>query len=447
MKKAMSKIALFVGTIVIGLGSLSLNDFVSALVPGINQRVSLTSSGNQSSTGGTNGLLSPDGKFVVFRGGTSIMPSGGSGLFKRNIATGVVERVSVSNSGVIADASVTPEDVSYTGRYVLFRSKATNLIDGRTVASTVDQLYLRDTLGLTTTLVTQNLAGALSDSTWHESIGVSSDGRFVGFVAYNATNLNTDSTDGSARMYMLDRLENTLDIIDRKPDGTLATANSAWPPVAKMNCDGSMIAFQYGTDIASTGSTKVDTYLLDRRGASDKIIPISKQGNQAGYAPSISCNGDYIGFKSGSNNLDPTVTITYGGTYRPYVYNRINDSFHLAPITTSGAPIGYSDVCGATASTRSCVEISDNGIASFVVNDASLTGASGKQVYIRNIGTGTTELISRNSSGVPASTPYFSDRTTMSADGRVVLYSTDANNLVTGDSNGQYDVFLSQTGN
>jgi hypothetical protein len=205
MRKQIKQIGIIVTAVVIAVGCVNLNNFVSATVPGINQRISVTSTGAQSSSGGSIPLLSANGKIAVFRGGSTILPSGGGGIFSRNLATGNIMRINVSTAGVVAnDNTYTwPEEVSATGRYVIFRSIATNLIDGTTTPSSPNNqhLYLRDTATSTTTLITQTPTGTVANGTAIEAFGVSSDGRFVAFVS-NATNLHPDSTEGSAHIYV-----------------------------------------------------------------------------------------------------------------------------------------------------------------------------------------------------------------------------------------------------
>jgi Tol biopolymer transport system component len=267
----------------------------------------------------------------------------------------------------------------------------------------------------------------------------------------NSSNLHPDSTDGIPHLYMSDKSDNSLSILDRKPDGTVGSTNASWAPQAAMSCDGSLIAFQYpgsaGGLVAGDTSSQVNVYLLDRRGNTDKISNLTATANSAAMGPSISCNGDFIGFKSRATNLDPSVSMTFGSnTYRPFIYDRVNGVYHLAAITTSNTAIDYSQICGASADTSPCVQISDTGVGVFAVDYPDLTGVSGKQIYLRDIYSGTTELISKNSSGVASNTAGYNGKPTISSDSKIVVYGSDASNLVTGDSNNAYDVFTSLTG-
>lgn len=452
MRRGIKKVGTVVVAVLTAVVLLNINNFALATVPGTNQRVSLTSTGTEinGAYGSGNGFVSANGRMATFYSSAPyILPTGGPGIFIKDLNTGSIERLNMSTAGVVGNdnAYTAVERISATGRYVIFRSAATNLIDGVPISASPTNLYLRDVVASTTTLINQSSSGSTANG-WTQSLGVSSDGRFVSFTS-NASNLHPDATDGTPHLYMLDRTSNNLSILDRRPDGTIPAGNPTWPPVGAMSCDGSLIAFQYAGSnglIPGDTSSQVNVYLLDRRGDVDKISNLTGSANSFANAPSISCNGDFVGMRTRATNLDSSISMTPGiNTYRPFIYDRVNGKFHLAAITTANTAIDYSDVCNVvTAASNPCIEISDKGVGVFAVNYPSLTGASGRQVYLRDINSGTTELVSKSSTGVAGNDS--SNGPTISADGKIILYGSNASNLVTGDTNGRGDVFTSLTG-
>lgn len=441
MGLVIKKVTIVLIAVMSAVGLINLNNIVSAVVPGVNERVSLTSLGGQTN-GNSNGRASANGKTVVFK--TLAANMGGPGIFARDLSTGSVTRVDVSTSGVAADESTYTdvERVSSTGRYITFRSAATNLIDGTTIPASPSrvQIYLRDTLNSTTELITKNASGLMSDGTWNESFGVSSDGRFVLFTS-NASNLHPDTTLNV--VYMLDRLDNTLSILSRDTEGNVKGVVSG----AAMSCDGSLIAFTSGDNliIGDSHNGQRGIYLLDRRGNSDKLVKITKSINGAAFGVSMSCNGDYIGFASGQAGIDASIPVTMTwNVNRPYVYNRINATYHLASVTSTGQSINDIICSTNSSSSTSCVELSDTGLGVFTANSPSLLGVSGNQVYMRNINTGVTELISRDSAGTAGNGN--SQRPMLSFDGRKAFYVSSSTNIIGGDTNNRADVFTSLTG-
>jgi hypothetical protein len=420
---------------------------VSATVPGTNTLVSVNQYGSAAAYGASasnGGMLSQNGKYYAFTSvGYDVISSDTNNkadVFVRNLQTNTVALASISTSGVQGNSDSAFGVISETGRYVLFKSSSSNLVDGTTISTAHQQLYMRDTIANTTTLLRQNAsstpanADILPDS-------VSVDGRFVLFET-TATNLGPSVTNSnSTNLYMLDRSDSSFTILNYASDGSLPDTNDL-TPMGKMSCDGSLVVFQ-SAYLTTTSSTHSDIYLLDRR-AGSKLIDVTTSANSSVQSPSISCNGDYIGFASYATNLDaasgPTSYIRHA-----YVFDRINSAFTMVDKTSTGVE-GNDDV-PCTIYT-SCVQISDNGIAAFpsgALNLISGVGSTGAQVYIRSVDSGAIELLSRNSSGTEGNNN--SVNPTISTDGSIVGYGSNATNLVSlTDANNFTDAFTSLTG-
>ncbi len=421
----------------------------SATVPGNNTL--LTVRWNAPTTavtsgGSSNYKLSANGKFALFGSGASTVVSsdtnGQADVFVRNLATNTTTRVSVSSSGVQADAGGGSSVISATGRYIAFKSQSTNLIDGTSTDGTYYQLYLRDTKTNTTSLLSKTSSGTLADKGVTNLYGISSDGRFVLFDS-NSTNLAPTGGNNRWNLYMLDRDAGTFTIIDTKSDGTLQTGNNA--SYASMSCDGSLVVFQ-GPNALISGqdSGHQDIYMVDRR-AGSKLVDLSVNFNhEAGY-PVISCNGDYIGFQSSAYNLDPAFSANLYGHDHYYMFDRTNGTYSLLDQSTSGS-LGNAVSCGTS---NYCLDISDTGIAAFTSSSTNLVSATSAyaQLYIRNTNTGTTEALSQDSSGTLGN-GISMGIISISSHGDIVTYMSNATNLNStySDTNGTGDVYLSQTG-
>jgi len=450
MRKKLVKSGIFIVIAGLFVGILNADSSVFATVPGTNQLVSARSVGGFTNGGSNRSLISANGKVVVYNSNaTNVLPSGGVGIFVRNLASGTTQRVNISTAGVVANDGQYSmvEKISATGRYIIFRSSASNLIDGTTTVTSPSQLYLRDTVTATTTLVSRTVTGVPADGAVYSTLGVSSDGRFIGYSS-NATNLHIDSINGAPHLYMLDRLNNTVSIIDRKTDGTVGGTIAGNPnlPYGAMSCDGAIIAFQYPANliVGDTYSNHVDIYILDRRGGTDKLTNLTKTANAAVTGPSISCNGDFIGFKTRASNLDSTIAVTIGWI-RPYIYDRVAGTYHFASATSSNVSTN-TDICGISQDFTPCIQMSDTGLGIFAANNSALTGATGEQLYLRDIYSGTTELLSKNSVNAAGNGSYRIFYSSISADGTIAAYASDASNLISGDTNVSTDVLTSLTG-
>ncbi|MCU1371228.1 MAG: domain protein beta Propeller [Ilumatobacteraceae bacterium] len=121
-----------------------------------------------------------------------------------------------------------------------------------------------------------------------------------------------------------------------------------------------------------------------------------------------------------------------------YIRDRTTNDTRRVSITDAGKQIsGHSLLCG----------LSDDGSTVGFIGDApNLPGGAHTQVYVRDLDTARTEMVSI-SSGSVAAAPAVSgsnpriDACPISADGRFVAFPSLAGNLVPGDTNGQYDVF------
>lgn len=442
----------FIIIAIVVFGLVYASTKASAIVPGDNQRVSLMYNGQQtpSNYGSPESILSADGKKVVFRSQSpNIIQGGGPGIFERDLATGSVIKINVSASGVQQTGDLyIPKAVSSNGRFVLFIAEAPNLIDGQTTDTAHWQLYLRDTLLSTTTIVTKSVTGVISNgSDYPTSLGVSSDGRFIVFTS-NATTLDSEAVDGHEHIYRLDTLNNQLSLIDRKTDGSLGMITTSTVPEGGMSCDGSLIAFQYPSNLVVGDNTNPHTniYLLDLRSGTH-LTNLTKDDQATNQWPTISCNGDYVGFVSTASNLDSTYS-GYQGQFLPYVFDRMSGKSHLVAIASSGGvPSGV--VCSGLSSYAGSgcrIGLSDTGLATFTSSNTSLVGSAVAQAYLTNIYSGTTELLSKSANGDPGDSTMSSEYPRLSRDGTLASYASLASNLVSGDTNSQIDAFISRTG-
>lgn len=128
--------------------------------------------------------LSGDGRFVVFTSRASdLVPGDGNGLtdvFVKDVRTGEVERVSVDVEGGDADGPSGAPRISADGRYVVFESTASDLVEGDTDGQ-VD-VFLRDRTAGTTVRLSDDSAVR---ARWPD---ITADGRFVVYARGEVVN-------------------------------------------------------------------------------------------------------------------------------------------------------------------------------------------------------------------------------------------------------------------
>ena len=106
------------------------------------ERVSVDASGQEANgasgeagTGISDGpSISADGRFVAFRSSASnLVPGDGNGkddIFVHDRQTGATERVSIDSAGNEGNGDSYDSSMSANGRFVAFRSDASNLVSG-----------------------------------------------------------------------------------------------------------------------------------------------------------------------------------------------------------------------------------------------------------------------------------------------------------------------------
>lgn len=139
--------------------------------------------------------LSTNGQFIAFYSDAdNLVPGDVNGfrdVFVRNVALGSTALVSVATNGFLCDGISTDPAISGSGRYVAFTSSADNLVANDTNKAL--DVFVRDTELGTTTLASLGLNGVDLGNADSYSPVMSTDGRYVLFRS-KASNLAANST-------------------------------------------------------------------------------------------------------------------------------------------------------------------------------------------------------------------------------------------------------------
>ena len=172
------------------LGDIFLRDILAV----ITSRVSVSTAGTESNGSSVNPSISSDGRYVAFRSaGTNLVANDTNGfydIFVRDTIAGITSRVSVSTAGTESNGHNYIPSISSDGRYVAFRSDATNLVSNDT--NGVNDIFVHDRTTGITSRVSVSEAGVEGDGNCY-SASISSDGRYVVFESFS-TNLIAGKT-------------------------------------------------------------------------------------------------------------------------------------------------------------------------------------------------------------------------------------------------------------
>jgi Tol biopolymer transport system component len=351
--------------------------------------------------------------FLAESGGTYLFqitaPAGGGNLVFSLDPYGAIRRVSVGARGEAPDAPSRSTSVSADGRYVAFASYASNLVDGSGSEDTpclarggpvpenfahgpCSTIWVRDMHSgeMEVASVSDSGEPANAEAYWPS---VSANGRFVVFVSI-ATNLG-DGGQVGADIFIRDRHRRVTDRVPLPPVPVVSQYENLLVPT--ISDDGRYVVFQTGRPVLPDDTNGVfDVYVFDRAARDFVRATVSSSGEQAAptdqsttyrgltgtepaLVPSISGDGRWITFRSNAPNLVPGDT---NETWDTFVHDRSTRRTERASVTSTGAQ------------------------------------ADGQSLWNR-----------------PSAS-------TLSADGRYVVFVSDASNLVPGDGNGIADVFV-----
>ena len=170
------------------------NVFVHDRWTGATTLVSVAIDGSESSGHSEEVSISADGRYVAFRSWASNLVNGDTNnlpdIFVRDLQTNQTTRVSVASDGTQANNFSFNPSISADGRYVAFTSWANNLVSGDTNGGRDIFVHDRQTGATTRVSVATGGGQAAADS---QRPSISADGRYVAFES-DASNLVSGDT-------------------------------------------------------------------------------------------------------------------------------------------------------------------------------------------------------------------------------------------------------------
>jgi len=454
------------------------------------ERVSIDSNGVQGNE--PSDLLPPaisaDGQYVAFgSAATNLVPddtNGSTDIFVRARVAGSTERVSVDSAGIEGDSGSDSAAISADGRYVAFRSSATNLVPNDTNICGV----CSDPPGTCSTDNdcpgsvcdhTSERPGSCSDVFVHDRVtgitervsvdsnggqgnrdsslpAISADGRYVAFES-NATNLVPGDTNGARDVFVHDRVTGTTERVSVDSNGGQGNDSSgAGLPdlrtlvASSLSADGRFVVFASDASNLVPGDTNKtkDAFVHDRLTGVTERVSIDSTGNQGdsfSIPCAISADGRHVVLLSSATNLVPGDT---NGFMDVFVHDRITGVTERVNVDSSGAQgnIDFEAIRGLFA--LALVDLSiPAGISAdgrYVVFTSLATnlvpGDWGLDVFVHDRVAGATQRISVDRNGSRGDNLSFSPA--MSADGRSVAFVSGATNLVPDGTNAAADVVV-----
>jgi Tol biopolymer transport system component len=430
------------------LGSVS----VASASPGTTTRVSVDSQGNQANEGGASfePSVSADGRYVAFGSVASNLVSGDTNgsadIFVHDRTTGVTEKVSIGLEGAQANGSSNHPSISADGRYIAFESDASNLVPEDT--DNRSDIFVYDRQAGTTERVSVDSQGNQGSGPRfgieNTEPSISADGRHVVFIS-TASNLVAGDTNGVQDAFVHDLETGVTERVDVNGAGE-QVSGSAHISILRpsISADGRYVAFTSEAVNLVGGDTDgvSDIFVRDRQSGSTERVSVASDGSQANagsFGGNITPDGRYVVFGSEASNLvaaDENEKIT-----DIFIHDRQTGTTELVSTGIAGAPENSYSVEPSVSA--------DGRFVAFESEASNLVeGDTNEQtdVFVHDRLAGTTERASVDSAGHGSDS--LSSGAAMDADGNLVVFSSNATNLVSGDTNGEEgeDVFVHELG-
>ena len=281
--------------------------FVRDRIGGTTIRVSVASDGTQGNGASNSPAISADGHYVTFTSHSDNLvlcdTNNAQDVFLHDRLSAVTTRVSVGTGGDEADNSSSLPAINANGRYVVFASRATNLVPGDT--NGVQDIFVRDTTMATTSRVSVATSGTQANG--QSSLPtISADGVFVAFASA-ADNLVTGDTNTHQDIFVRNRLSGETTRVNVASGGVQANKVSDKPAIS---ADGRHIAFvSYANNLVPDDTNEIeDIFVHDRvRGETTRasLAHDGSQANDVSSNPAISADGRFVAFDSRDDGLVP----------------------------------------------------------------------------------------------------------------------------------------------
>jgi len=389
-------------------------------------------------------VLSASGRFVAFASGASLVRgdrNGVSDVFVRDLVRRRTWRASISVAGAESDGPSMKPSISADGSIVAFPSAATNLVpDDR---NGVPDVFVRDRAARLTRRIGTGREGEADAGSL--AALVSANGRTIAFSS-DASNLVPGDGNGTMDVFVTDTVTGRTRRVSVGPFGETLERSEA----SSIDARGEVVAFRsYATNLVhGDWNGKADVFVFDRRTGVTERVNVSSTGDEARAATFrgvVSGNGRFVGFRSRARNLVPHDA---NQALDAFVHDRWTGATTRISIAWDGDEAEAGDF---DRSTRRSFFMSrpflsgDGRFAAFTSLAANLVpgdrnGVS--DVFVHDLLTGATARVSVPAEGGEANGA--SVVAGISADGSAVAFTSLADNLVPGDTNGRRDVFVAR---
>jgi Tol biopolymer transport system component len=284
--------------------------------------------------------------------------------------------------------------------------------------------------------VAQPLVRLALDDVVDAPASLSADGRYVAFESRAA--LVPADANNVGDIYVLDRVTGQLTLETVAFGGGSANGTSNNP---RLSGDGRWLVFESGATnlVREIDGRRADIYLRDRLTGTTRAIGQprhSREASSAGGGITISQDGRVVAFASTETQLVEGDDAN-GAKNDVYVMTLETGVVVRASVSSAGVQSAQGISFGPSLNADGTI-VAFASTADFQANNAP--ALERPQIYVRDLVRGTTRLVSAAPDGRPAN--QISHSAQISADGRVVVFVSQASNLTPDDDNRLSDIYV-----
>jgi hypothetical protein len=372
--------------------------------------------GNQASG---QAFLSPNGRFLVFRSAATNFADGDTNsaedIFLRDRLTGFLRRVSLTFLGQQSNGASDLPSVSEDGRFIGFASTATNLESGDQNA--LQDVFVYDVSANSTLRASTTVAGSRTNSA---EASLSADGRYVAFTATDA--LVANDTNGIQDIFVRDRETGAISRASVTTGGGQINNGTSDQPY--MTADARYVTFRSSGTVTGWGNSGDQIYLHDLQTLTTTMVSIPPPSTSyltSCSFPMTTPDARYVVFAASGSNIGQSQII---------LRDRLVGTTQVLTVTQPGGWIGagYSTRPRITPDARYVVF--ESTATSFTPNATT----SNPSIYRLDRATGTIEMVAAGTAN------FFCVEASISDDGRRIAFRTDQS-LVPEDTAGN-DIYV-----
>jgi len=262
---------------------------------------------------------------------------------------------------------------------------------------------------------------------------LSADGRYAAFYS-DASNLVAGDTNGARDAFVRDLQTGETTRVSISSSGGEANGDSFAPAISS---DGRYVAFASSASNLVDGDTNDanDVFVRDRQSNTTARVSVGFDGSQANGGsdqPSLSGDGRLVAFTSAATNI---TSGDANGNRDAFVYDRQTGTAVNISVDSAGTQAdldSFTPMLSANGRFVAYTSFADN----LIPDDLN----EGSDVFVRDLQANTTERVSEYTGHYEGEGDSL--RPSISADGRYVAFDSDDWNLVWGDTNDDFDVFV-----